>query len=88
MAEKVARTTISLPKDILAGGKQRGKALRYKNFSAYVEFLIIRDTRDRVKHVMVREEGATYGAAPKKKKKSASGAIATRNRKVGENNRI
>jgi hypothetical protein len=62
MGAKVARTTISLPKDILEGGRRRGKALRYKTFSDYVEFLIVRDTQERAKHVSVREEGISYGA--------------------------
>jgi hypothetical protein len=39
----LARTTVSLPKDVLANGKRRQKKLRRRSFSNYVEILIADD---------------------------------------------
>jgi hypothetical protein len=50
------RTTISVDNTIYEAGQKRQAALRYKSFSAYVEYLLEKDTADRPKHITVREE--------------------------------
>lgn len=52
----VARHTISLDEEVSKSGVARSKALRYDSFSEYVEYLIRKDTDDRPKHIVVREE--------------------------------
>jgi hypothetical protein len=57
----VARTTISIEREVFESGQQRAKALRYASFSEYVAYLIATDLKERGKHVTVREEPGTYG---------------------------
>jgi hypothetical protein len=60
------RTTISLEGDLYKKAVKRAAALGYKSFSAYAEFLLERDVRERGSHI--REEPGQY---PKKPQKSA-----------------
>lgn len=66
----MARTTISLDDDIYKAGLKRAKALGYKKFSPFVEYLIRKDVEERPAHVTVREEPGQY---PKKEKPAAQG---------------
>ena len=61
MANKTARTTISLDKDMMKSAKERAKALKYRKFSQYVATLVENDLKERGKHVIVREESPEYG---------------------------
>lgn len=65
----MARTTITLNIDIWKAGLKRAKALGYKSFSAYCEYLVDYDVRERPSHVTVRQE---QGQQKKAAKKSAA----------------
>lgn len=73
MAEKVARTTISVDQALYKAAVKRAAALGYKSFSAYIEHLIKKDLEERPSHITIREEPELYlhPASSKKPSKSA-----------------
>lgn len=62
------RLFISLAPDLYDAVKVRWKALEYPSFSAYLDFLIWQDLRERPKHVRIREELADDDKAEIKQK--------------------
>lgn len=63
------RTTITLEGHIFGAGERRRKALKYRSFSQYVEFLIDKDVRERPKHIQVREEPPEFSKVASTRKK-------------------
>lgn len=55
MAEKTARTTISLDKPQMKAAQKRARELKYKKFSPYVAYLIEKDLAENPDHVTVRK---------------------------------
>lgn len=51
------RTSISISEESLVAGTQRSVALGYPSFSAYIEFLILKDAHERRPHYVRRDEG-------------------------------